>query len=91
MQRNSLFQRLMAQALTRVTKKYGNLVKCYVDDVVIATPTLEDHIDRLDDVSDCMKRAVLKCKPSKFDILRDSTKYLRRMVDRHGVRPTRKQ
>ena len=25
------FQRLMAQALTRVTKKYGNLVMCYVD------------------------------------------------------------
>ena len=38
------FQRLMAQALTRVTKKYGNLVMCYVDDVVIATPTLEDEV-----------------------------------------------
>ena len=37
------FQRLMALALTRVTKKYGNLVMSYVDDVVIATPTLEDH------------------------------------------------
>ena len=33
------FQRLMAQALTSVTKKYGNLIMCYVDDVVIATPT----------------------------------------------------
>ena len=30
------FQRLMAQALTNVTKKYGNLIMCYVDDVVIA-------------------------------------------------------
>ena len=59
------FQRLMAQALTGVTKKYGNLVMCYVDDVVIATPTLEDHIDWLDEVFDCMKRAGLKCKPSK--------------------------
>ena len=81
------FQRLMAQALTRVTKKYGNLVMCYVDDVVIATPTLEDHIDRLDKVFGCMKRAGLKCKPSKCEILRDSIKYLGRMVDRHGVRP----
>ena len=36
------FQRLITQALIRVTKKYGNLVMCYVDDVVIATPTLED-------------------------------------------------
>ena len=34
-----------------------------------------------------MKRAVLKCKPSKCEILRDSIKYLGRMVDRHGVRP----
>ena len=42
------FQRLIAQALTNVTKKYGNLIKCCVDDVVIATPTLEDHIERLD-------------------------------------------
>ena len=81
------FQRLMAQALTRVTKKYGNLVMCYVDDVVIATPTLEDHIDGLDEVFGCMKRAGLKCKPSKCEILRDSIKYLGRMVDRHGVRP----
>ena len=38
---SATFQRLMAQALTRVTKKYGNLVMCYVDDVVIATLTLQ--------------------------------------------------
>ena len=55
-------------------------------DVVIATPTLEVHIDRLEKVFGCMKRAGLKCKPSKCEILRDSKKYLGRMVDRHGVR-----
>ena len=81
------FQRLMAQALTSVTKKYGNLVMCYVDDVVLATPTLEDHIDWLDEVFGCMKRAGLNCKPSKCEIHRNSIKYLGRMVDRHGVRP----
>ena len=77
---SATFQRLMAQALTRVTKKYGNLMMCYVNDVVIATPTLADHIDRLDEVFGCIKRAGLKCKPSKFEILRDSIKYLGRMV-----------
>ena len=77
----------MAQALTRVTKKYRNLAICYVDDVVIATPNLTDHIDRLDEVFGCMKNAGLKRKPSKQEILRDSIKYLGRMVDRHGVRP----
>ena len=81
------FQRLMAQALTSETKKYGNLIKCYVDDVVIATPNLEDHIERLDELFTCMKQAGLKCKPSKCEILRDSIKYLGRLVDKHGVRP----
>ena len=81
------FQRLMAQALTSVTKKNWNLIMCYVDDVAIATPTLEDHIEMLDELFTCMKQAVLKCKPSKCEILRDSIKYLGRLVDRHGVRP----
>ena len=81
------FQRLMAHALIGVTKKYGNLVMCYVDDVVIATPTLEDHIERLDEVFACMKRSGLKCKPSKCEVLKDSINYLGRMVDGHGIRP----
>ena len=66
------FQRLMAHALIGVTKKYGNLIMCFVDDVVIATPTLEDHIERLDEVFACMERSGLKCKPSKCEILKDS-------------------
>ena len=65
------FRRLMAQSLTIVVKRYVNLVMCYVDDVIIATTTLEDHIDRLDKVFGCMKRAGLKYKPSKCEILRD--------------------
>ena len=72
----AMFQRLMAQAVTSVTKNYGILVMCYVDDVVIATPTLVDHIERLDEVFAFMKRAGLKCKPSKCEILKDSIKYL---------------
>ena len=63
MEKDSTFQRLMVHALTSGTKKYGNLVMCYVDDVVIVTPTLEDHIEGLDEVFACMKRTGLKCKP----------------------------
>ena len=81
------FHRLMAHALIGVTNKYGNLVMCYVDDVVIATPTLEDHIERLNLVFACMKRSGLKYKPSKCEILKDSIKYLGRMVDRQVIRP----
>ena len=82
------FQRLMAYALIGVTKKYGNLVMCYVGDVVLATPTLEDHIERLDEVFACMQRSGLNCEPSKCEILdKVSIKYLGRMVDMHGIRP----
>ena len=34
-----------------------------------------------------MKRAGLKCKPSKCEIPKDSIKYLGRMVDKRGIRP----
>ena len=77
----------MAQALTNVTQKNGSLIMCYVDDVVIAIPTLEDLIRRLDEVFAYMKQESLKCKPLKCEILRDSIKYLGRLVDKHGVRP----
>ena len=60
---------------------------CHVDDVGIATPTLEDHIGKLDEVCTCVKQTGLKCKPSKCEVLRDSIKYLIRLVDKHGVRP----
>ena len=60
---------------------------CCVDDVVIGTPTVDDHIERLDKVLACMKRAGLKCKPSKCETLKDSIKYLGMMVDKHGFRP----
>ena len=69
-------QRLVAQALTSISKKYENVVMCYVDDVCMETSTLTDHIDRFDEVFDCIKRAGLKCKPSKCEILRDSMKHL---------------
>ena len=55
--------------------------------MVIATPTLEDHIERLDEMFACKKRAGPICKPSKCEILKDSIKYLGRMVDKHGIRP----
>ena len=57
--------------------------------MVIASPTLEDNIERLEEVITCMKQAGLKCKPSKCEILRASIKYLGRLVDKHGVRPDR--
>ena len=54
---------------------------------MIATPALENHIERLDEIFACMKRAGMKCKSSKCETLKDSIKYLGRMLDEHGIRP----
>ena len=48
------FSRLMAQALKSITKKRGNLVMCFVYDEWIATPTLTDNIDRIDEIFNCV-------------------------------------
>ena len=42
------FQRLLGKAPLGVTKKLGSLVMCFVGDVVIATPRLEDQNERVD-------------------------------------------
>ena len=55
--------------------------------MVIATSTPEEHIERLDEVFACMKRAGIKCKSSKCEILKDLISYLGRIVDKHGIRP----
>ena len=73
--------------IDKCNEENGNLVICYVDDVVKATPTLEDHIERLNEVFASMKRAGLKSKPLECEIFEDSIKHLGRMVDKHGIRP----
>ena len=60
---------------------------CYVDDVLIATKTIDQHIERLDEVFGRLKIAGLKCKASKCDFLKTSIKYLGRIVDEKGLRP----
>ena len=37
----------MAQHLSSITKKYGNFMMCYVDDVRLAIPTLTRPVGRL--------------------------------------------
>ena len=70
-----------------VAQSYGNLVMCYVDDVIIATGTADQHIDRIGEVLSCQRRAGLKFKHSKCEFLKYSIKYLGRIVDKEGVRP----
>ncbi len=81
------FQRLMSKVLIEVAQSYGNLVVCYIDDVIIATSTIDQHIDCIGEVLSCLRRAGLICKPSKCEFLKTSIKYLGRIIDGEGVKP----
>ena len=65
MQRNCDLSKADGSDFDESDKKVRNFVMCYVDDVVIETSALADHIDRVGEVFNCMKRAGSKCKPSK--------------------------
>ena len=80
------FQRLMTRTIEHLTSKYGNLVLCYVDDILIATSTIEQHLERLDEVFNCLTQAGLKLKAAKCKLLERKVKFLGRIVSK-GVEP----
>ncbi len=59
------FQRLMDKVLKPFTMAYGNLVLVYIDDILIATRTIDQHLERIQEVFECLRRAGLKLKAKK--------------------------
>ena len=79
------FQRLMSKVLKNVSNRYGNLVLCYVDDILIATRTVEEHLQRLREVFQCLRRAGLKLKASKCKLMDTEIKFLGRRITENGI------
>ena len=59
----------------------------YIDDIVIATETVEDHIARIKEVFECLREAGFKMRAEKCDFMRTETKYLGRVVYAEGIKP----
>ena len=60
---------------------------CYLDDIIIATETVEEHFIRLREVLECLKKAGFKCRASKCSFLNAQTKYLGRLIKQDGMLP----
>lgn len=60
--------------MTGALKKY---VKVFIDDILIYSRTLEEHLKHLEDVFARQKEAGLKLKTSKCELLKKENKYLR--------------
>ena len=66
---------------------FGSLILCYVDDILIATATAEEHIKRLREVFGLLRKAGLKLKATKCKLMTAETKFLGRIVTREGIKP----
>ena len=81
------FQRLMIIVLKDIPQTPGNLVLCYVEDILIATTTVEQHLEKLDMVFKRIAEAGLKCKPSKCNLMQTKATFLGRIIGEGEVKP----
>ena len=84
------FQRAIARALQMIVNREGSMVMAYIDDFVIATETVEDHMVRLREVFECLREADFKMRVAKCDFMKSEIKYSGRVVSAEGVKPDAK-
>ena len=84
---SATFQRSITRALQKIQQRHGSVVMAYIDDIVIATETIEDHLERIKEVFECLREAGFKMRAEKCDFMRTETKYLGRVVSAEGIKP----
>ena len=84
---SATFQRSITRALQKIQQRNGSVVMAYIDDIVIATETIEDHLERIREVFECLREAGFKMRAEKCDFMRTETKYLGRVVSAEGIKP----
>ena len=57
----------------------------YIDDIIIFSKTMEDHLARPEIVFSRLKSAGLKLKPKKCNLFRKKPQYLGHMVSDQGI------
>ena len=84
----AVFQRLMQCVLTGLNPPEGpDFVSVYLDDVIVFSRTLDDHLHHLSLVIDRLARAGLKLKPSKCHFISQKVQYLGHLLTPDGIRP----
>ena len=78
----STFERLMEKVLRGL---HWRTVLIYLDDVVVFSQTVEQHLERLEEVFIRLRSAKLKLKPRKCALFKPEVKYLGHIVSKHGI------
>ena len=83
---SATFQRPIARAIQKIVKPEGSMVMAYIDDIVIATETVKDHMVRLREVFECLREAGFKMRVVKCDFMKSEIKYLGRIISAEAVK-----
>ncbi|CAH1229798.1 RTL1 [Branchiostoma lanceolatum] len=78
------FQRLVQLMLAGVG---WDVCLAYLDDVIVFTATIDDHLRVLQNVFDRFRRAGLKLNPAKCHFARHEVTFLGHVVSHHGISP----
>ena len=73
---SATFQRALERALQRMVNREGSMVMAYIDDIVISTERVENHMVRLREVFECLREAGFKMHVAKCDFMKSEIKYL---------------
>ena len=83
---SATFQRAIVRALQKIVKREENMVMAYIDEIVIATETVEVHVVRLCEVFECLREAGFKMRVAKCDFMKSEIKYLGRVCSAEGIK-----
>jgi transposase InsO family protein/predicted aspartyl protease len=76
------FQRLMERVLAGLQ---WNICLVYIDDIIIFSQTIDEHIQQLQTVFNRLKNAKLKLKPKKCHLFQKKVQYLGHVVSEAGI------
>ena len=80
------FQKVMNYEIRK--RGLGHFVDCYLDDILIFSETMEEHLQHIQQVLDMLAEVGLRAHPSKSVFLADSVEFLGHNISRHGMSPS---
>ena len=81
---SATFQSILNGIMRNINWRY---VLCYIDDIVIFSPTFELHLQHLSEVFQRLREAGLKLFPSKCFFAQKQIRYLGHILNKDGVQP----
>jgi len=80
----STFQRVMDNIMRGLNNE---ICLVYMDDIIVYSSTLEEHIQRLSTVFKRLRKSNLKLQPDKCEFLKREVAYLGHVITKDGVKP----